>query len=201
MAKPENCTHKEIGEYTFNFGRLWNATQEIYKACPNDKRLAGPINGFPASKYPSLTPEACVEIASSGHQFYSRSAIWSRLTTWKFPLLQLVATFPRPPLGFMLEGFVIAHLLGDPIDSLKNLLLKLSNCQNAAGRWKRRSLRKPDSLDQDQGHGNYAVRRWKALSLVTDAYAEWGNGAQSEATLLVFPSWKSLNSNGREGCT
>ena len=62
--------------------------------------------------------------------------IWVRLTTWKFPLLQLVAQFARPPLGFAEEAFTMAHLLGDPIDTINNLLQKLSDCQRRAQRWR-----------------------------------------------------------------
>ena len=62
--------------------------------------------------------------------------IWVRLTTWKFPLLQLVAQFARPPLGFAEEAFTMAHLLGDPIDTINNLLQKLSSCQRRARIWK-----------------------------------------------------------------
>ena len=66
------------------------------------------------------------------------SIIWVRLTTWKFPLFQLIAQFPRPPLGLATQFFVMAHLLGDPIDTIKNLLQKLSKCQSRAESWKSR---------------------------------------------------------------
>lgn len=81
----------------------------------------------------SLTQGACAFIAGSDWQYYPAADIWTRLTTWKFPLLQLVAIFPRPPLGLLrIYFFVIVHLLGDPIDTIRNLLAKMSRCEHTA---------------------------------------------------------------------
>ncbi|KAL8671115.1 MAG: hypothetical protein Q9168_004384 [Polycauliona sp. 1 TL-2023] len=98
-------------------------------------------------------------------------------TYWldKFPLLQLVASFPRPPLSFKVETLVILHLLGDPIDTTRNLLRKLAACQQMAKFWRSECdvmLEAPTEEDKDHRF-DLKDRNWKALTLVTDAYGEW----------------------------
>lgn len=137
----------------FHFASLWEYTKNIQRACPNDTRLFVPHGGIAAD-------------------------IWTRLTTWKFPLLQLVATFPRPPLDFWVECFVILHLLGDPVDTIKNLLAKISSCQITAGAWRAECesfLEKPPGEDQD--------RDWKALAILSDAYGEWSVDGEATGAL------------------
>lgn len=103
----------------------------------------------------------------------------------KFPLLQLVVSFPRPPLSFMVECLVILHLLGDPIDTIKNLCLKMSVCQQIAEFWK------PDCgilldrrMDHDEDHEqDLEDRDWKALTIVTDAYGEWSEDTSAQHIL------------------
>lgn len=66
--------------------------------------------------------------------------------------------------------FVIFHLLGDPVDSLWNLLLKLRNCQRRAKFWTAQFnglLHKFAGLPQHM---------WKSLTLITDGYDEWDQG-------------------------
>lgn len=159
----------------FHFASLWEYTKKIQRACPNDTRLFVPHGGIAAPQNASLTQAACTAIAGPDWTYYSAADIWTRLTTWKFPLLQLVATFPRPPLDFWVECFVILHLLGDPVDTIKNLLAKISSCQVIAGAWRAECesfLEKPPGEDQD--------RDWKALTILSDAYGEWS--VDEEAT-------------------
>lgn len=156
----------------FDFSTLWNYTNLIYQSCPNDTRLyrANALTqNLPLSKNSiSLTQDACVAVAGGGWKRYPRSDIWTRLTTWKFPLLQLAFSFPRPPLSFAIESFVVIHLLGDPIDTIANLLRKVSMCQRWARHWQN---------NRDGGH------HWKALALITDSYAEWGKDEQAKDVL------------------
>ena len=90
--------------------------------------------------------------------------------------MQLVASFSRPPLSFTIECQVIFHLLGDPIDTIKNLLCKLSACEDTARFWEdecRTLLNVP--IQDDKDYERYLRdRNWKALAIVTDAYGEWG---------------------------
>ena len=73
--------------------------------------------------------------------------------------MQLIFQFPRPPLGAKVEIFTIAHLLGDPIDTISSLLYTLATCQSRA-----EMLRKKGITDQD----------WKNLALIMDSYDECG---------------------------
>ena len=67
--------------------------------------------------------------------------------------------FPRPPLSIIVPAFVIIHLLGDPIDTIQNLIFKLSTCESLFRYWQ-----------HDHQHEHMKVRR---LALVADAYGEW----------------------------
>ena len=162
----------------FHFASLWKYTKNIQKACPNDTRLFIPNGGIASPQNASLTQASCAAIAGSDWKYYPPADIWTRLTTWKFPLFQLVATFPRPPLSFSVECFVIIHLLGDPVDTIKNLLAKMSSCQTIARHWRaecEKLLEKPPGEDED--------RDWKALALLTDAYGEWDLDGEAKEAL------------------
>ena len=162
----------------FHFASLWNYTLKIQNACTNDSRLFIPHGGVASSQNPALTQGACAGIAGSDWTYCSAADIWTRLTTWKFPLLQLVASFPRPPLSFWVECFVVLHLLGDPVDTIKNLLTKMSSCQAIAREWRGKCeelLEKPPGEDED--------RNWKALALLTDAYGEWNLDEEAKQAL------------------
>ena len=70
---------------------------------------------------------------------------------------------------------MIFHLLGDPIDTTKNLLFKLATCQRMARFWELKCDKLLQaSLEDDRDHRrDLKDRNWKALTLVTDAYGEW----------------------------
>lgn len=152
----------------FNFLNLWNYTQNIQKTCPSDSRLFGVTRNLATPQNAALTLIACAAIAGYTWKYYPGEDIWNRLTSWKFPLLQLVASFPRPPLSFWVEMFVVNHLLGDPIDTLKNLFKKMSNCQKRAEDWQDQLRRRP------MAGGHMIERDRKTLAIVSDSYAEWG---------------------------
>ena len=148
----------------FDFNFLWDYTTSIYDSCTNDSRLYTPAKGILASRGNiSLTQQACLGAAGWDWKRHPRADIWTRLTTWKFPLLQLAFLFPRPPLSFATEFFVVVHLLGDPVDTIANLLNKASVCQFWAGYWQKAGFRANDDESVD----------WRALTLITDAYTEW----------------------------
>lgn len=190
----QGCTSK----LHFEFPSIWNFTQRIHERCPTDPRLFKAANG---TSLPALTKDACEHIAGPQFNYYQSSVSWTRLTTWKFPLLQLLATFPRPPLGYLSQFFVMAHLIGDPIDTIKNLLLKLSICQRRAQTWKRPEGPERWFVVQDSSEDRRVLfedhlplrldqqlaqdRRWKALVLLFDAYDEWGKGDDSVEAMHV----------------
>lgn len=162
----------------FQFTTLWKYTQSIQNACATDSRLFIPPGGIASPQNASLTQASCTAIAGSDWKYYPAADIWTRLTTWKFPLLQLVASFPRPPLSLWVDCFVIIHLLGDPIDTIKNLLVKMSTCQRGAEYWRgecEKYLERPEENDKD--------RNWKALAFITDAYGEWDADEQAMQAL------------------
>ena len=172
-AKPwgQNCTSRA----GFDFKDLWSYTQNIQKACPTDPRLFGYIS---TPQNASLNPAAYIAIAGKGWQYYPGVEIWGRVTNWKLPLLQLAVSLPRPPLSSWVEWFVIVHLLGNPIDTIRNLLLKLSTCDRIAGYW-RNEL--PNLFSRSIEYGQ--DRDWKALTIVIDAYDEWGEGESATSAL------------------
>lgn len=158
----------------FDFASLWNYTNLVHQACPTDSRLYRPIqNLLPSVNGLSLTQDACIAATGGGWTNYPRSDVWTRLTTWKFPLVQLALLFPRPPLSGAIEAFVIFHLLGDPIDTIANLLGKLSKCQQWARHWHKARFPGIEEGEKD----------WRALTLITDAYAEWEQDERVENVL------------------
>lgn len=170
----QNCTSDE----RFHFTTLWKYTWNIQNACATDTRLFIPRGGITSPRHASLNQASCKFIAGPDWKRYPAADIWTRLTTWKFPLLQLVASFPRPPLSFSVECFVILHLLGDPVDTMKNLLAKMSACQDFAKYWR---LECEELLDERAGDDE--DRNWKALALITDAYGEWERDVQARQIL------------------
>jgi len=119
----------------FDFSTLWNITHQYWEQCPGGPwlfRQTGVV-GDVSDGEESLTNTICEQIADATWKRYSNADVWYRLTTWKFPLFQLISTSPRPPLGFWEEAFTITHLLGDPIGSSTDLLRKIDSCQSRAG--------------------------------------------------------------------
>ncbi|KAL8869000.1 MAG: hypothetical protein Q9174_004600 [Haloplaca sp. 1 TL-2023] len=159
----------------FQLDTLWKYTQSIQAACPSDERLYLQDEQVAGPQRASLTQAACEVIAGKGWTYYPTSDIWNRLTMWKFPLLQLVASFPRPPLSFTIESLVILHLLGDPIDTIKNLLFKLTTCEQLAQFWESecKAILEPSTRGREGEDFYLEDRDWKALTMVTDAYSEW----------------------------
>ena len=172
-----NCTS---GDH-FQFTSLWNFTQQILQSCANDTRLFEIEGGLPSAQNVSLNHAGCVAIAGASWTPYPGADIWVRLTTWKFPLLQLVGLFPRPPLSFSAECFVITHLLGDPIDTIWHLIHKLDLCQSRAEYWREEYRTVFTTLQGDKPD-----RQWKALTLIEDAYGEWNESNRARTNLKGF---------------
>jgi hypothetical protein len=174
-----NCTNAA----SFEFASLWIITQAI-ATCPTDTRLF--------NSQPMLTNHACLLFThKKAWTLYPAADIWARLTTWKFPLLQLVAVFPRPPLTFGTECFVLLHLLGDPISTIANLLLKVASCQARAALWKYRL--RPNGEEEQLINLWAGLPRtpshdglWKALTAIVDSYDEWGPDIGTKVQELIF---------------
>jgi hypothetical protein len=158
-----NCTN-ELG---FDFTSLWNITRLIQQYCPTDPRLFLTDNIPATPENAALTHSACKTFAPKPWTKYPNSDIWARLQTWKFPLFQLALSSPRPPLGLWVDGFVLAHLMGDPISTIKDLRKKISRCEDHADYFDTRLVLPKSAL---------SVREWKALAMIALSYDEWGEG-------------------------
>jgi hypothetical protein len=167
-----NCTNT-LG---FDFTSLWNITQLIQQYCPTDPRLFL-IDNLPATpENAALTHSACKTFAPAPWTPYPASDIWARLQTWKFPLFQLALSSPRPPLGPWVDGFVLAHLMGDPISTIADLQMKIFRCKKRADNFaKHPKLRNYGPL--------YAERVWKSLAMIAISYDEWGGGDTAQNDL------------------
>lgn len=189
-----NCTNPA----SFQFASLWIITQAI-ALCPNDTRLF--------NKLPKLTDHSCrIFTHKQTWTPYPAADIWARLTTWKFPLLQLVAVFPRPPLTFLVEFFVLVHLLGDPISTINNLLLKMASCQARALFWRDNMASMghltgpspPPTPSSDAPSVSQVVLPssnlpspspegiWKGLAAIVDSYDEWGPDFGNAAETFIY---------------
>lgn len=160
---------------------MWEITLRILQYCPSDPRLWQKDNIPITRENAALTGPACKAIVGSTWQIYPTTDIWVRLTTWKFPLFQLVASSPRPPLGSSVEGFVILHLLGDPVGTVKDLLRTISSCQERADFW-RTYIAEPQP-DKEQLNSVQKDHLWKAFTIITISYDEWRKGDEVQETL------------------
>lgn len=147
-----------LGEWTggrkFDFDLLFQYFLKIYNTCPSDPRL---VSGTQL-----LTLKASMEFAGETFAWtswtaYDPGSIMARLLTWKTPLVQLVFSFSRMPLGLNVELFTLNHLIGDPIDTLASLMYTLELCQARAMRFK------------DEGMTD---EEWKAKALIETSIAE-----------------------------
>lgn len=169
----EGCTTHGV----FSFETFWNITESIYQTCSNDSRLFQK-GAVPKATTISLTQQACEAIAGPSWTVYPQADIFSRMTAWRFPLSQLIAIFPRPPLQFRYQLFVMLHLLGDPIDTISSLLSKLARCQQRALYW-RRQFNAPLGILV----GSTPDHEWKAVSIITEAYNEWGKADTADQVI------------------
>ena len=155
----------------FDFPTLWNITQRYFEQCPTGPWLFHPHGEASISlTEASLTLAATVAIVGTGWKGYRASDVWFRLTTWKFPLWQLVANSPRPPLGFWVECFSIFHLLGNPVGAIRDLLRKLQDCQTRENYWRRQeTLQRAAQLVSTP-----VATLSKKLAVISDSFDEYG---------------------------
>ena len=182
-----NCTQLVPTCYNpdgFDFPTLWNITQRYFEQCPRGPWIFVPHGKTSVSvQEASLTLAAAVAIVATAKSWtpYSASDIWFRLTTWKFPLWQLVANSPRPPLGWSVECFSVVRLLGNPIGSIAGLLSKLHDCQLRADDW-RDQLNGPLRLAAGGLSPTVRASLDKKLTILSESYFEYGEDTGNTAT-------------------
>lgn len=166
--------------------RLWNITSNIWTRCPTDPRLWHSGSGASTLSSASLGDAGCQSITGAKLDPYLKATkyanedVYGRLSTWKFPLFQLVASSPRPPLGLDVEAFVVFHLLGDPIGHIRDLIKKLSRCQEHADYW-HESFAALAGLFPERDE--QLSREAKAFAMITISYDEWGEGEYARELL------------------
>jgi hypothetical protein len=153
----------------FDFTELNDIAQEIASSCPSDSRLSSKVAGA-LSKHGCLLLTGEPDSVFKGWTAYSGSDIYTRLATWKLPLLQLLFLFQRPPLGFSVSLFAMLHLIGDPIDTMASLMHTLSRCQEYAKIFQEYCDTLPNHLV-----GSHH-KPWKAFTLVAVSFDECGDG-------------------------
>ncbi len=166
----------------FQLPDFMTITRHIAESCLNDSRLAHIDGQIPTLGNAALTYAAGKKIEDlRSWAKYPGGDIWARLTTWKFPLLTLIAFFPRPPISINVETFVLIHLIGSPINTIESMLFTLSNCQSRATYWRHQfgSEGNLSSLVPDESDHS-----WKALTLITISYDEWGLGDDFKDLML-----------------
>lgn len=84
---------------------------------------------------PYLTLYGCEALCHDGYQLWPAQDTLQRLLLWVVPSLVLIAHFHFAPLSAANSLAVIAHLLGDPIDSIWSMLTR----QEASRRFYRRA--------------------------------------------------------------
>ena len=165
-----NCTHSSISNHTdgFDFGKLYAVYLYMNQTCSPESQIFYQHTRL-------FTDAACLAITRTsaspwkGWTAYPVPDIWARIVTWKIPLFQLLSLFPRPPLGWKVEVATLAHLLGDPIDSLMSMILTLALCSSRAKRAKfvcKEARILPSGEDYE--------RTWKALAMIMISYDECG---------------------------
>ena len=158
----------------FDFPSLWTITLNYWNVCKSEGAWFSSARPTTSNTSIALSNVVCKTLAGGWPTLYPAADVWTRLTTWKFPLIQLLAVSPRPPLGWKVELFVVAHLLGDPIGSLADVLWRIQTCQDRAVYWQthipRRLLYLPGTAAEAEHD-----RLWKAFAIITDSYDEWGS--------------------------
>jgi hypothetical protein len=72
-----------------------------------------------------LTQAACENLCGDGFGFWDPKDITLRIFLWVVPAIVLIAHFHFPPLPWWNYVAVVCHMLGDPIDTLWSMLVRI----------------------------------------------------------------------------
>ncbi|ORX95507.1 hypothetical protein BCR34DRAFT_607932 [Clohesyomyces aquaticus] len=192
MSDDINCNASTLALRThkgFDFQKLFEHWTYLNATCPEGSsvfyqgtRLLSDktcriMTGLSEDIFTGWTPYPISVSQIRSTLFASVPDIWTRIVTWKLSLFQLLSQFPRPPLGMKVEIAVMAHLLGDPIDSLSSILLTLALCKSRVQKAKEacREVKVPES-----------DRVWKALAMIMISYDECGKSGEAKTFLEDF---------------
>ena len=73
----------------------------------------------------TLTLTGCLDLCGHGYESYQASDVLNSIATWILPLFLLIANLSYGPYGWLECIQTASHLLGDPIDTISGLLMKL----------------------------------------------------------------------------
>ena len=171
-----DCTIESISNHTagFDFANLFVIYLYLNQTCANGSDIF-----FQGTRM--LTEAASRHITGNsssiwtGWTAYPISDIWNRIVVWKWPLLQLLSQFPKPPLGSSVEMGVMVHLLGDPIDTICSMLVTLNLCRRRARMAKQLCLELAT-----RPHRQLYQRTWKGLAIIMVSYDECGAPEKGE---------------------
>lgn len=121
--------------YGLNFTSLWDITASYFSIC--GKEGVWLSNSTKDSRTAALSWDATHDIVPQGFTPFPDADIWSRISTWKLPLIQLIAVVPKPPLGIFVQVLTVMHLISDPIGSMQDLLHRLESYRNEVVHWRR----------------------------------------------------------------
>ena len=164
-----SCSLSTISNRTegLAFDKLFTVHQYLKKTCLPTSDIF-----FPGTTL--LTDATCHKVSGTtpsigSWTMYPKEDIWTRIVTWKLPLFQLVAQFPRPPLGLAVESLTIVHLLGDPVDSMMSMLVTLAMCRSRAA-----LAKKVCAAANIQTTDAEYDRIWKGLAITLVSYDDCG---------------------------
>lgn len=168
-----------------DFDSLWEITTKYAKVCPQGAWLA-PLGRTNESL--ALSRAAAYSIVGPGYTTYPKADIWTRLTAWKFPLVTLVALFPRPPLSVATQGLTMLHLTSDPIDTIEDLLYKLDSCQYQVILWQQKIDPRGKPLrttPNDLAAWHKRQQRCRNLAIILESYKELGPTLSEDAEAVL----------------
>lgn len=162
------------------FASFWTITDNYFHACkeePGYGAWLSPSTVSLATAALSVTAASVIVGHGNGLKKYTsfpKADFWNRLITWKFPLIQLIATFPRPTLGKLVEFVTILHLVADPIGSMEDLLWTLGRYNRRAGDWEELIREHDVSVNLQPDKEQKKQRKWwrKHMTMIVESYGE-----------------------------
>ncbi|KAI5782080.1 hypothetical protein DFH27DRAFT_579712 [Peziza echinospora] len=111
-------THNMLPHHNqFAFNTCRSSALELWMTNPND-----PYVIFGRG---TITLTGCLDLCGPGYERYKASDVLNSIATWILPLFLLIANLSYGPYGWLECIRTASHLLGDPIDTISGLLMKL----------------------------------------------------------------------------